>query len=67
LRRNEDLFGSRINLSRNDTQEVEHRPDHHHAGQDKIPRILHQTCPNETIPAEWVYPKGSCKEAYICF
>lgn len=32
-----------------------------------IPRILHQTCANETIPAKWAEAHASCKNAYADF
>lgn len=66
LRRNDELFPTRASLSRPDIP----------AGswpQRKIPRILHQTCANDTIPEKWVNSQRSCKEAYseyeykVCF
>lgn len=58
LRRNDDLFTPRLNLhgavAAPDTPGAKH----------KIPRILHQTTPNDTIPDKWVESQASCKEVY---
>ncbi|KAJ9143685.1 Mannosyl phosphorylinositol ceramide synthase sur1 [Pleurostoma richardsiae] len=62
LRRNEELFGSRLVLSR----DAPHDADHH-TGRHTIPRILHQTCANETIPEKWAAPQQSCKDTYSDF
>lgn len=62
LRRNEELFGARVALSRDNALEVSNHPDRH-----RIPRILHQTCANSTIPEKWVESQQSCKEAYSDF
>jgi hypothetical protein len=63
LRRNEDLFGSRVALS------TRYRPDARHqmTSSGEIPRILHQTAANETIPNKWIESQQSCKEAYSDF
>ncbi|EGX88134.1 mannosyl phosphorylinositol ceramide synthase SUR1 [Cordyceps militaris CM01] len=58
LRRNEDLFTPRLEL-----HNVAAAPDVPGA-KHKIPRILHQTTPNDTIPAKWVESQRSCKEVY---
>ena len=60
LRRNEELFGARFTVS-HDAYSSKHSTQH------KIPRILHQTCANETIPSVWVNSQRSCKEAYSDF
>jgi hypothetical protein len=63
LRRNEELFGPRVELSQQAPTEASHlRPDHH-----KIPRILHQTCANDTVPEKWILSQRSCKKAYVDF
>ncbi|KAH6984331.1 nucleotide-diphospho-sugar transferase [Ilyonectria sp. MPI-CAGE-AT-0026] len=62
LRRNEELFGARLALSGTDNPK-----DSNHQDKPKIPRILHQTCANETIPEKWVDSQQSCKEAYSDF
>ncbi|KAJ4153589.1 hypothetical protein LMH87_010072 [Akanthomyces muscarius] len=58
LRRNDDLFTPKLNLhgvaAAPDLPGVKH----------KIPRILHQTTPNDTIPDKWVESQRSCKEVY---
>lgn len=60
LRRNEELFGARFTVS----QEEETSVSSKHSPQHKIPRILHQTCANDTVPSVWVNSQHSCKEAY---
>lgn len=62
LRRNEELFGARLALSRTDNPK-----DWDHQDKPKIPRILHQTCANETIPDRWVDSQQSCQKAYSDF
>lgn len=62
LRRNEDLFGARVALSRTDTPGGGRHSDRHN-----IPRILHQTCANETIPHKWVDSQQRCKEVHSDF
>ncbi|CAM1502435.1 Fc.00g044190.m01.CDS01 [Cosmosporella sp. VM-42] len=62
LLRNEELFGPRVTLSRPDTSDVL-KP----SSQNRIPRILHQTTANETIPEKWVVSQQSCKVAYSDF
>lgn len=58
LRRNDDFFYPRLQL-----HGAVATPDPP-GGSPKIPRILHQTTANETIPEKWVDPQRSCKEAY---
>lgn len=58
LRRNDDLFTPKLDL-----HGVAAAPDMPGA-KHKIPRILHQTTPNDTIPAKWVESQRSCKEVY---
>lgn len=62
LFRNEELFSPRVTLSQNGT--AASWPDQ---GSRKIPRILHQTCANDTIPDKWVKSQQSCKTAYAGF
>ncbi|KAF4449358.1 putative glycosyltransferase C4F11.04c [Fusarium austroafricanum] len=62
LRRNEELFGTQIELDHNDA--IKTSPP---ADQQKIPRILHQTCKNETVPEVWVSSQQSCIETYHDF
>ncbi|KAH8707876.1 Mannosyl phosphorylinositol ceramide synthase CSH1 [Beauveria bassiana] len=57
LRRNEDLFTPRLTLPSTAAPETP-------GGKHKIPRILHQTTANDTIPAKWVESQRSCKEVY---
>lgn len=60
LIRNEELFGARLTFHGNDT------PGHDDPSSERrtIPRILHQTTANETIPEQWVGPQMACREAY---
>jgi len=62
LRRNEELFQPRVALSQHDIGASWPQP-----GPRSIPRILHQTCANDTIPDKWVNSQRSCKEAYSGF
>lgn len=63
LRRNEELFGSRVALH------IPYTPDGRHQTtlSYQIPRILHQTTATETIPDKWIEPQQSCKGAYSDF
>ncbi|KAJ5767151.1 uncharacterized protein N7511_004767 [Penicillium nucicola] len=63
LRRNEELFGSRVALHTTYTPDAEHQ----RASSWEIPRILHQTSATETIPDKWIQSQQSCKEAYSDF
>lgn len=65
LRRNEELFSPRISIPRNDTfSSLQYSDDLSHP---KIPRILHQTCANSTVPDKWVQSQRSCRETYSEF
>lgn len=59
LHRNEELFSPRVTLSQNTTSLFTGDLD-----RQKIPRILHQTCANSTIPEKWVNSQRSCRETY---
>jgi hypothetical protein len=59
LARNEELFSPRLTL-----HDVGPAPSPTLGAKHKIPRILHQTTPNDTIPAKWVESQRSCREAY---
>jgi hypothetical protein len=63
LRRNEELFQPRVALTRHDIKAASWP----HPDQRKIPRILHQTCANSTIPAKWVESQRSCIQTYSDF
>lgn len=63
LRRNEELFQPRVALSRHDIKAASWP----HPEERKIPRILHQTCANSTIPSKWVDSQRSCISAYSEF
>lgn len=63
LRRNEELFGSRVALHTNYTPDDRHQTN----SSWEIPQILHQTTANETIPDKWIESQKSCKEAYSDF
>lgn len=62
LGRNEELFQARVTLSRHNIHASSPHPN-----LPKIPRILHQTCANDTIPDKWVESQRSCKQAYSNF
>ena len=59
LARNQELFNPRLTL-----ENVGPAPSPQPGANHKIPRILHQTTPNDTIPAKWIESQKSCKEAY---
>lgn len=63
LRRNEELFGSRVALNATYTPDARHQT----TSSWKIPLILHQTTATETIPDQWIESQQSCKEAYSDF
>lgn len=63
LRRNEELFGSRVVLHTTYTLDARHQT----TSSWEIPRILHQTTATETIPDKWIESQQSCKEAYSDF
>ena len=62
LARNEELFGARLTLSRNDSTLAKPNQNEY-----AIPRIFHQTIATEVIPDKWVQAQQSCKEAYRDF
>ncbi|KAF7559247.1 hypothetical protein G7046_g4908 [Stylonectria norvegica] len=62
LTRNEELFGPRFSVSPNDAPDAWSRPS-----ERRIPRILHQTTANTTIPEKWVESQQSCINAYSNF
>ncbi|KAM5345062.1 hypothetical protein ACJ41O_010924 [Fusarium nematophilum] len=59
LVRNKELFSPTLTLPVPKDSD-KRRP----AAPRKIPRILHQTVKNETIPEKWVESQQSCKEMY---
>jgi hypothetical protein len=63
LRRNEELFGSRVALPTSYRSGSRHQM----TSSGPIPRILHQTAATETIPNKWMESQKSCKEAYSDF
>ncbi|KKP05301.1 hypothetical protein THAR02_02567 [Trichoderma harzianum] len=68
LRRNDELFSPRITIPRNDSwSSPMFDDDDHELGHPKIPRILHQTTKNSTIPEKWAASQRSCKETYADF
>ncbi|KAH7246771.1 nucleotide-diphospho-sugar transferase [Fusarium tricinctum] len=62
LLRNEELFSARLTLPLNDTS-FNLSP----LQKQTIPRILHQTSANETVPYAWTDLVQSCKSAYSDF
>ncbi|KAF4983101.1 hypothetical protein FZEAL_1411 [Fusarium zealandicum] len=62
LHRNEELFGSRLTLPRQDETVSEPNPDRH-----AIPKIFHQTAATDVIPENWVKPQQSCRDVYSDF
>ena len=61
LQHNEDLFSARVEVSSG------HHLQSFTPEDPQIPRILHQTTKNETIPDIWVGPQESCLKAYSSF
>ncbi|RSL50219.1 hypothetical protein CEP53_008882 [Fusarium sp. AF-6] len=59
LRHNKEMFIPHVNLTLQGQE-----PAH---SSRQIPRILHQTCKNETIPEMWAEPQQSCLKAYSGF
>lgn len=59
LWRNEELFRPQVPLL-GDAPTL-------HTDPAAIPRILHQTCANSTIPSKWVNSQQTCKEVYSDF
>lgn len=62
LRRNEELFTPTVVLPLNGTAGASS-----FSGDQKIPRILHQTTANSKIPEKWVKSQQSCIETYSDF
>lgn len=60
LRHNKEMFSAHVNVTLQD------QPKHGHSSR-QIPRILHQTCKNETIPEMWAESQQSCLKAYSDF
>ncbi|KAH7246920.1 nucleotide-diphospho-sugar transferase [Fusarium solani] len=60
LRHNKEMFSAHVNVTLQD------QPKHVHSSR-QIPRILHQTCKNETIPEMWAESQQSCLKAYSDF
>jgi mannosyltransferase OCH1-like enzyme len=65
LTRNEELFTPTVILPRNNTSGAPYYSDDQ--SRPKIPRILHQTTANSTIPDKWVLSQRSCIETYSEF
>lgn len=65
LRRNEDLFTPTVTLPLNGTAGASYYSGD--LDRQKIPRILHQTTANSTIPDKWVKSQQSCRETYSDF
>lgn len=63
LRRNEELFGSRVALHTPYTPDTRHQTTSSY----EIPRILHQTTATERVPDKWMKSQQSCKDAYSDF
>lgn len=61
LRRNEEMFTPTVTLPLNGTASASSFTGH------KIPRILHQTTKNSTIPEKWIASQQSCMETYSDF
>ncbi|RSL67406.1 hypothetical protein CEP51_012651 [Fusarium floridanum] len=59
LRHNKEMFSPHVNVTLQDQEPV-------HSSR-QIPRILHQTCKNETIPEMWAESQQSCLKAYSGF
>ncbi|KAJ4329051.1 CSG1/SUR1-like protein [Fusarium piperis] len=54
------MFSPHVNVTLEDQAEPVH-------SSTQIPRILHQTCKNQTIPEIWAEPQKSCLKAYSNF
>ncbi|KAJ5646497.1 hypothetical protein N7490_002869 [Penicillium lividum] len=63
LRKNEELFSSRVALPNPDVLPARNRTAH----MNNVPLILHQTTATEKIPDQWVQPQKGCKQAYSGF
>ncbi|KAF5003156.1 hypothetical protein FDECE_10301 [Fusarium decemcellulare] len=62
LLHNQELFPAQVTVTSNDTSEAFHIPK-----RPQIPRILHQTCKNDTIPKMWAESQKSCLKTYSDF
>lgn len=65
LHRNEELFTPTVTLPLNGTASASYYSGD--LDRQKIPRILHQTTKNSTIPDKWVKSQQSCKATYSDF
>jgi hypothetical protein len=65
LRRNEELFTPTVTLPLNETASASYYSGD--LGRQKIPRILHQTTANSTIPDKWIKSQQSCVDTYSDF
>ena len=61
LRYNQDLFPARFEVASTQVSQSSMHLNH------EIPRILHQTAKNETIPDIWVDSQGSCLTTYSSY
>ncbi|KAF4951249.1 hypothetical protein FSARC_12976 [Fusarium sarcochroum] len=61
LQHNDELFSARVKVSSG------HLPKSFTPKDPQIPRILHQTTKNGTIPSIWVGPQESCFKAYSSY
>lgn len=62
LHRNDELFRPSILSPQDGPSTAPHQPT-----SPKIPRILHQTCANATVPHKWLESQQSCKDVYADF
>lgn len=60
LLHNKEMFTAHVNVTL-------HGPSGPARSSAQIPRILHQTCKNETIPEIWAKSQQSCLEVYSDF
>lgn len=58
LRHNKELFPARVSITSSDV------PKSFTSRDDQIPRILHQTTKNDTIPSIWADSQASCLKIY---
>ncbi|KIL88582.1 hypothetical protein FAVG1_07827 [Fusarium avenaceum] len=58
LRHNKELFPARVSIASSDA------PKSFTPRDDQIPRILHQTTKNDTIPSIWADSQASCLKTY---
>ena len=62
LRRNDQLFRPQVSLGGQYIPETTRQQ-----ARQRIPRILHQTCANNTIPDKWIESQRSCREAHAAW